>query len=273
MKLKGGINKMEREIIKVSLDCDGVIANNFLFFEETLEKNYGVRPNKTFYKDLKIGNFSNYEQEQGLPRGEITNFLKGYEAFLFENLGKLKPMEGVREGITNFLEKGYQVMMNSYRPNEYKGKKQDTQGLTLEWLAKNNIPVDRKNVHLAGSKDEKVRNIFEYLAENYQGNKNNYRFHIDDDTKILKKIKEADRKSYKESATPIWLENPYNDEKHFPKEVCSNTNWKPIPSEPMNFAENWREVNSTISRNLNASRFGYDILMCAYVPNSVRLNK
>jgi len=159
----------------ISLDCDGVIADVEGFFKSYFFDYFGREASPGFIQSCYGNRIKEYSEKENLDYNSIMEFLKAYEKNLFLSLPELRIMEGAGEGIENIKEKGIEVIVNSYRPSEFKGMKQDTQKITQEWFEKNGVYVP---LHLAESKDEKCSNI----------NSGDYSCHVDDDINILGKL-------------------------------------------------------------------------------------
>jgi len=273
---------MTHNRIRVSLDCDGVITDTYGFFEEAFKNKFGITPNESFYNAVKAGDFKSYENQNGIKEGELTKFFGSYEGVLFEELGNLKPMPGVVEGIKSLqkLNNLDKIAINSYRPSEYKGKTQDTKRITLDWMEKYEIPVSEDNIYLAQSKDEKTQKISTFLNKDLREIKFDFeadvKIHIDDDLKILKKLENFDserKKEFKDNFMKgVWFYNNYSDDRQLeeivyfsklddvraipPKDPNAKRTCLKIPSnlsieegKPTNIAKNWGEVPSLVKMN------------------------
>jgi hypothetical protein len=129
-------------------------------------------------------------------------------------------------------------------------------------MEKYQIPINPKNIYLAQDKNEKIRNILNFLNENPTKVKKDYqrdvKIHIDDDLKILKKLSEEDSKRGKEDDNlpvhEVWLFNKYNNpegfekfktESYYDKKAREGRN-EPQKKESLNVARWWGEVPSLV---------------------------
>ncbi|MDA3837129.1 MAG: hypothetical protein PF542_05905 [Nanoarchaeota archaeon] len=188
---------------RISLDCDGVIADVRGFFSNYFSNHFGERPSEELMGAIIGNRLQKYSQEIGLDYGELSNFMKDYNQKLFTSLSDLEPIKGAREGIEKLLQEGMDVRVNSYRPSVYGGINQDIKQITQEWFRENGIYIP---FALAESKKAKIDSI----------NYGRYSFHVDDDSAILDDItfkiepilfnQELKQKNRKYSSFDSWKE-------------------------------------------------------------------
>ena len=165
---------------KISLDCDGVIADVGGFFKKSFYNYFNSKAPSKLIKSIYEGNLENYSKNYNFNYNKIQKFLNEYEEKLFLSLPDLDLVEGAKESINKLKETGIEIIVNSYRPSEYKGIKQNTFNITKNWFDKNGINAQ---LNLAETKNEKCNNI---LNQNFIS-------HVDDDPKILEKLQSKNK--------------------------------------------------------------------------------
>lgn len=160
---------------RISLDCDGVIADVESFFIEYYKDYFGNSVPQDFIQACYNGKLEKYVQKENIDFNIIKDFFKEYEADLFLSLPKLQIISGAKEGIKEITRKGIEIIVNSYRPSKYMDITQDTEKITEDWFERNGIYVP---IHLAENKEEKCNNIKDEI----------YYCHVDDDPIILKQL-------------------------------------------------------------------------------------
>jgi len=195
--MENEIEKIESmRLRRISLDCDGVIADNGLYLNRCFRE--------TFHRRLPIGlvralmrgkeELETYTEKHNFDYQDVMNFFQGYEEKLFTALPDLRVVKGAREGIERLLEAGLHLEVNSYRPSEYRGKTQDTRKITTEWFKRNGIYVP---VNTHESKVGKIKRAAQPSIIS----------HTDDQLAIIEKITELRRKE----ALYGFTADPYGD--------------------------------------------------------------
>lgn len=177
----------------ISLDCDGVIVDTGNYLKETFYDFFKKEVNKDLIKALISGKetLKMYTEYNNLDYEDLNSFFENYEEKLFRELSSLNVMEGAVETIDELQSKNIEVIVNSYRPQEHNGLKQDTKRITKEWFESKKISIP---INLAQTKEEKCKSIL----------RSELVCHVDDDYDILKKIENKD------SITPILFRNWYH---------------------------------------------------------------
>lgn len=153
---------------RISLDCDGVIANNGAFFKNYFLDFFGVPATAEIIKSI-------IEGKEIIPKEELKNFLENYNLELFKSIGELEPIPEVQSNIEKLKSEGIIITANSYRPNQYKNLEQDTEKITQDWFRRHRINIP---VNTFENRQLKLEHICS----------GEYEIHVDDDVGILKKI-------------------------------------------------------------------------------------
>lgn len=174
---------------RISLDCDGVIADVKSFFIGYFTNHFGNPAPPDFIQACYNGKLEEYSQKENIDFYMIKDFFRKYEKDLFLSLPKLKVISGAKEGIKEITQNDIEIIVNSYRPSKYLDITQDTEKITEDWFERNGIYIP---IHLAENKEEKCNNIKGGI----------YYCHVDDNPIILKQL-------YTSRIKPILLNSNY----------------------------------------------------------------
>jgi len=163
-------------IKKISLDCDGVIADVGTVLQRDYYNYFGREIPHDLINACYRDQLKSYAERVGEDYSKISRFLEGHFRSLFQNLSNLEIIPGVLEGIRELKKKGIDILVNSYRPTTYNGLNQNTKEITKNWFKRNGLEI---KINTAETKEDKKNLICNpsILA------------HVDDNPIILKDLK------------------------------------------------------------------------------------
>ncbi|OGJ21246.1 hypothetical protein A3K73_02425 [Candidatus Pacearchaeota archaeon RBG_13_36_9] len=163
---------------KISLDCDGVISDVNGFLRDCFYDYFKREMPDDFIDAYYSNKIEKCTERDNFDHEKIKQFLEKYPSMLFKALPELKVVNGAKDGIERLTKKGIGCVVNSYRPSECQGIKQNIGEITRDWFKKNELYLP---VNLFESEDEKCSGICN----------SGFETHVDDNPGLLRNLKSS----------------------------------------------------------------------------------